>query len=79
MAISYLVHAQELDRQRAINEQLREALDSRIVIEQAKGVLATERHIPVDEAFEVLRRHARSHSATLRSVAEAVVRLGLRP
>jgi GAF domain-containing protein len=79
MATGYLVHARELDRQRHFNEQLREALDSRIVIEQAKGVLAAERHIPVDQAFEVLRQHARSHSATLRSVAEAVVSLGLRP
>ncbi len=79
MATSYLVHAWELARQTRVNQQLREALDSRIVIEQAKGVLAAERHISVDEAFEVLRWHARSHSASLRSVAEAVVRLGLRP
>jgi len=79
MATGYLVHARELDRERRVNEQLREALDSRIVIEQAKGVLAAERRISVDEAFEVLRRHARSHSASLRSVAEAVVSLGLRP
>ncbi len=79
MATGYLVHARELDRQERINEQLREALDSRIVIEQAKGVLAAERRISVDEAFEVLRRHARRHSTSLRSVAEAVVSLGLRP
>jgi len=79
MATGYLVQAWELDRQCRVNEQLREALDSRIVIEQAKGVLAAERRISVDEAFEVLRRHARSHSASLRSVAEAVVSLGLRP
>jgi GAF domain-containing protein len=79
MATGYLVQARELDRQRRVNEQLQHALDSRIVIEQAKGVLAAERHIPVDEAFEVLRRHARSHAVSLRSVAEAVVNLGLRP
>jgi GAF domain-containing protein len=79
MATGFLVHAQELDRQCRVNEQLREALHSRIVIEQAKGVLAAERHISVDEAFEVLRRHARSHAVSLRSVAEAVVSLGLRP
>jgi len=79
MATSYVVHASALNRERRLNEQLREALESRIVIEQAKGVLAAERGISVDAAFEVLRRHARSHSATLRSVAEAVVSLGLRP
>jgi GAF domain-containing protein len=79
MASSYVIHASELDRQRRLNEQLREALDSRIVIEQAKGILAAERRITVDAAFELLRRHARRHSATLRSVAEAVVNLGMRP
>jgi GAF domain-containing protein len=79
MATGYLVQARELDRQRRVIGQLREALDSRIVIEQAKGVLAAERRISVDEAFEVLRRHARSHAVSLRSVAEAVVSLGLRP
>ncbi len=79
MATGYLVQAWELARQYRLNEQLQEALDSRIVIEQAKGALAAERHISVDEAFKVLRRHARNHSVTLRSVAEAVVNLGLRP
>jgi hypothetical protein len=79
MATGYLVQARELDRQGRIVGQLREALDSRIVIEQAKGVLAAERRISVDEAFEVLRRHARNHAVSLRSVAEAVVSLGLRP
>lgn len=79
MATGYVVHASELDRQRRLNEQLQEALDSRVAIEQAKGILAAGRGISVDEAFEVLRHHARSHSASLRSVAEAVVRLGLRP
>ena len=79
MATSYIVSASELDRQRRVNEQLREALESRIVIELAMGMLAAERGIPVDQAFEVLRRHARSHNATLRSVAHAVVSTGLRP
>jgi len=79
MTTGYLVQARELDRQCQVIGQLREALDSRIVIEQAKGVLAAERRISVDEAFEMLRRHARNHAASLRSVAEAVVSLGLRP
>jgi ANTAR domain/GAF domain len=79
MATGYLVQAWELERQCRVIGQLQQALDSRIVIEQAKGVLAAERRISVDEAFEVLRRHARSHAVSLRSVAEAVVSLGLRP
>ena len=79
IATSYVINASKLAQQRRINEQLQEALDSRIVIEQAKGILSAERSIPIDEAFELLRQHARSHRAALRSVAEAVVNLGLRP
>lgn len=79
MAASYVVNASELDEARRVAEQLREALDSRIVIEQAKGVIAAEQHITVEEAFVVLRTHARSHGASLRSVAQGVVQLGLRP
>lgn len=79
MATSYAVHASELDRQRRINEQLEEALDSRVIVEQAKGILAADLGTSIDEAFEALRNHARNHNANLRSVAEAVVRLGLRP
>lgn len=79
MASSYVVTASELQRQQRTNEQLQRALDSRVVIEQAKGVLAAERKIDVDQAFELLRRHARRHNADLRSVADAVINLGLRP
>jgi len=79
IATSYVINASKLAQQRRINEQLQEALDSRVIIEQAKGVLAAERGISIDEAFQRLRRHARSHRAPLRTVAEAVVNLGLRP
>lgn len=79
MAASYVVNASELDEARRVAEQLGEALDSRIIIEQAKGVLAAEQHISVEEAFVVLRTHSRTHGASLRSVAQAVVQLGLRP
>jgi GAF domain-containing protein len=79
IASSYVINASKLARQRRLSEQLQEALTSRIVIEQAKGILAAERGISIDKAFELLHRHARSHRASLRSVAEAVVNLGLRP
>jgi GAF domain-containing protein len=79
IAASYVINASLLDRQRRISEQLQEALDCRIIIEQAKGALAAERGISVDKAFEVLRQHARQRGASLRAVAEAVVNLGLRP
>lgn len=79
MAASYVVNASELNEARRVAEQLREALESRIIIEQAKGILAAEQRISVEEAFVVLRGHARSHGASLRSVAQGVVQLGLRP
>jgi GAF domain-containing protein len=78
MATSYVLNASELDRQRRTTEQLQEALDSRVVIEQAKGVLAVRHGVSVDEAFTLLRRHARNHNTHLRAVADAVVNLGLR-
>jgi hypothetical protein len=53
--------------------QLEEALESRIVIEQAKGVLAERLAISVGEAFDILRYAARSHRVKLRDLAARVV------
>jgi AmiR/NasT family two-component response regulator len=55
------------------NQQLQEALDSRIVIEQAKGVLAERYGMGVDDAFDLLRRSARNHRLRLHALAAAVV------
>ena len=79
LASCYVVHAAELGRERETNEQLRGALTSRIIIEQAKGVLAEARGISVDDAFQVLRKHAREHNARIHDVAAAVVNLRMRP
>jgi GAF domain-containing protein len=79
VAASYVRHTSELERERRLNDQLQAALTSRVIIEQAKGIIAAERSVSVDRAFEILRKHANDHNVTLRSVAEAVVRLGLRP
>jgi hypothetical protein len=53
--------------------QLQEALDSRIVIEQAKGVLAERFGLEPNAAFAVLRRAARSQRVPLRDLSERVV------
>ena len=55
------------------NRQLERALESRIVIEQAKGVLAERFHLEPDQAFDVLRRSARSNRTPLRDLAARVV------
>ena len=53
--------------------QLQHALESRIVIEQAKGMLAERLRLSLDDAFAVLRRAARSNGAKLHDVARRVV------
>jgi AmiR/NasT family two-component response regulator len=52
---------------------LKRALDSRIVIEQAKGVLAERLRLTVDEAFALLRRAARSSRRRIHELAADVV------
>lgn len=78
MATSYVVNTREIERHRRTADQLRVALESRITIEQAKGVLASELGVTVDEAFHAMRRYARHHNAKLHAVAASVVNDGLR-
>ena len=60
-------------RREVLAEQLQDALTSRIVIEQAKGVIAERLGVHVDEAFAQMRGHARSHGERLSEVARRVV------
>src|SRR5213078_3327305 len=48
MATGFLMHASALQQQRRTSEQLQQALDTRVIIEQAKGILASERSVSVD-------------------------------
>ena len=54
-------------------EQLQGALDSRVIIEQAKGVISQLRSVNMDEAFALLRQYARSNHRQIREVSEQVV------
>ena len=69
--------AANLRRQQRLSEQLQKALQSRIVIEQAKGVTAQRRGVTIDEAYQLIRAHARRYNTSLRVVAEAIVEVGL--
>ncbi|MEO6827953.1 MAG: GAF and ANTAR domain-containing protein [Microbacteriaceae bacterium] len=55
-----------------VTEQLQRALDSRVLIEQAKGVLSQTGSMEMGEAFSALRAYARNNNLSLRSVAEGV-------
>jgi GAF domain-containing protein len=56
-----------------LSQQLQHALDSRVLIEQAKGVIAQTHQISIDEAFAILRAHARNTHSTLRDISKDVV------
>ncbi len=62
-----------LQAAQVVNEELQSALHSRIVIEQAKGVLAERAGIRVEKAFQLLRSYARNHGRRLVDVAHDVI------
>ncbi|WP_328291398.1 GAF and ANTAR domain-containing protein [Kineococcus sp. NBC_00420] len=68
-----LLNEGSLREKTPLSKQLHSALQSRVVIEQAKGVLAARAGISVEDAFVWLRRHARSHGMALTQVAAGVV------
>jgi len=69
-----LLQERSIRRQEVLTGQLQAALDSRVVIEQAKGFVAHRLGVDVDAAFTVLRQYARSRNLKLTAVAEAVTR-----
>lgn len=68
-----IVHSRTVDASNLLRDQLQQALTSRIVIEQAKGVLAQTHSVGVEEAFQLLRAYARSHQQPLADVAARLV------
>jgi GAF domain-containing protein len=68
-----VLQRRSLDEANSGRQQLRHALDSRIVIEQAKGFVAQSHGVDVDRAFQMIRQHARSHATKLTDVARAII------
>jgi GAF domain-containing protein len=64
-----LLQERALREARLMTEQLQIALNNRIVIEQAKGVLAERRELDMEASFELMRRYAREHNRKLADVA----------
>lgn len=73
-----LVQDRLLEEAQVRADQLEQALSSRVIIEQAKGVLAESLALKPTEAFERLRHHARNNNRKLHDVASDVVEKGYR-
>jgi GAF domain-containing protein len=68
-----LLHERNLRRAEIVGEQLQAALNSRVVIEQAKGKLAERLGLDMDTAFATLRHYARDHNLRLSDLAQTFV------
>jgi transcriptional regulator with GAF, ATPase, and Fis domain len=68
-----LLQERAIHRAEILTEQLQGALNSRVVIEQAKGALARTHNISVDEAFQKLRSYARHNNRKLSDLAHTVI------
>lgn len=74
-----ILQARATDDAREIIDQLQRALDTRVVIEQAKGYIAQFSQITMDQAFNRIRGYARSNNLLLRDVASGIVARELDP
>jgi GAF domain-containing protein len=68
-----ILHHRAASEAQLLNEQLTHALNSRIVIEQAKGMLAERAGLNMEDAFSRLRGYSRDHNLRLVDVALGVV------
>ncbi len=68
-----ILHERGIHDSQALAAQLEGALDARIVIEQAKGIVAERNHIDVDAAFQQIRRFARDHNQLLSDTARRII------
>lgn len=73
IATTAILNAQATEQSSRLVQQLQRALDSRVIIEQAKGTLAERWGVDVTEAFDRLRRYSRARGLKLREVAAEVV------
>lgn len=68
-----LLQQRELHRVHTVEGQLQHALNSRISIEQAKGIISERLHTTTDTAFDLMRKYSRDNNAKLSVVSREVV------
>ena len=68
-----ILHERSIRESHILAEQLEHALQSRVVIEQAKGVVAYTRGVPIEEAFSLIRAYARANRVGISQVAAMLV------
>ena len=73
MGAGYVLNANQLRAQQGLAEQLEQAVDSRDLIGQAKGILMARAEVDADRAFEILRERSQGSNRKLREVAQDVV------
>lgn len=73
VATTVVLQHRTLDEAQRVTEQLRTALEHRIIIEQAKGALAERGGVSADVAFARMRRYARRHNLKITTLAHAVM------
>jgi GAF domain-containing protein len=73
LATIAIIHERLIKQAEVLTEQLQFALNSRVAIEQAKGAVARSLGVTVDEAFELMRSHARRERTRLTDLAHAIV------
>lgn len=67
-----ILHERVASQAQVVTEQLQKALDSRVLIEQAKGAISQATGMTMDKSFNVLRRYARNHNLTIHAASEGL-------
>lgn len=78
VATTYILNARAFARSQRLTSQLQHALDTRVVVEQAKGKVSEQLGVEVPEAFERMRQYARSNRMKVHDVARRIIEDRLR-
>lgn len=73
VATSYLLNARDIEQKDLLTRQLQHALNSRVLIEQAKGFVVARTGVEMPDAFELIRGYARRNQTKVRLVARSVL------